>query len=170
MSSPKGGAQTIAGLGGDVRSRTKFHGFPVLRVRLIAGQALLSASAKWLGTTLRKCARQNNELGCFSNVRKHNVQLYISCLVLSKLVCGNLSSQDYCQAGPKIYTCSEKVDTQDILRDFNHRQVWSVDLNSDPKKGFCMQNMSGFASQISLSTKTCCLLCLVCTYVKFPII
>lgn len=46
MSSPKGGAQTIAGLGGDVRSRTKFYGFPVLRVRLIAGQALLSASAK----------------------------------------------------------------------------------------------------------------------------
>lgn len=50
-----------------------------------------------------------------------------------------------------------------ILRDFNRRQVWSADLNSDPEKGFCIQNMSGFASQIRLSTKRYCLFCLICT-------
>lgn len=75
-----------------------------VRVWLIAGQALLWASAEWPRTALRKCARQNNGLGCPPNVRKHNAQLHISCLALSKLVCGNLNIQDYCQADPKIYT------------------------------------------------------------------
>lgn len=73
-------------------------------VWLIAGQALLWASAEWPRTALRKCARQNNGLGCPPNVRRHNAQLHVSCLALSQLVCGNLNIQDYCQADPKIYT------------------------------------------------------------------
>lgn len=75
-----------------------------IRVWLIAGQALLWASAEWPRTALRKRARQNNGLGCPPNVRKHHAQLHISCLALSELVCGNLNIQDYCQADPKIYT------------------------------------------------------------------
>lgn len=73
-----------------------------IHVWLIAGQALLWGSAEWPRTALRKCARQNNGLGCPPNVRKHNAQLHISCLALSKLVHGNLNIQGYCQA--VIYT------------------------------------------------------------------
>lgn len=75
-----------------------------IHVWLIAGQALLWASAEWPRTALRKCARQNNGLGCPANVRKHHAQLHISCLALSELVCGNLNIQDHCQADPKMYT------------------------------------------------------------------
>lgn len=92
---------------GDIRSRTKFHGF--LAHTCAAGcwssWSLLAVSDEWPRKTLRKCARQSNELGCFSNMKKLNVPLGISCLVQSMLVCGNLNIHDYCQLGPQICAC-----------------------------------------------------------------